>query len=73
MRRVGRSDPCHRGSGIKYKYCCLQEDQEEANKSSASGSDTLAPSRTSSVPESRTLSTVEKAWDTSDTSGYEHQ
>lgn len=64
MRRVGRNDPCHRGSVIKYKYCCLQE---EANKSSASGSDTLAPT------ESRTLSTAEKAWDTFDTSDYENQ
>jgi len=73
MRKVGRNDPCHCGSGVKYKYCCLQKDQEEANKSSASGSGTTAPSQTSSTTESRTLSPAEKAWDTFDTSDYEDQ
>jgi tetratricopeptide (TPR) repeat protein len=25
---IGRNDPCHCGSGKKYKRCCLEEDQE---------------------------------------------
>jgi uncharacterized protein YecA (UPF0149 family) len=26
--KIGRNDPCHCGSGKKYKKCCLQEDGE---------------------------------------------
>lgn len=28
MTKTGRNEPCHCGSGKKYKRCCLQEDQE---------------------------------------------
>jgi hypothetical protein len=24
---LGRNEPCHRGSGIKYKHCCLLKDE----------------------------------------------
>jgi tetratricopeptide (TPR) repeat protein len=27
MSKTGRNDPCHCGSGQKYKRCCLQKDQ----------------------------------------------
>jgi hypothetical protein len=27
-KRPGRNDPCHCGSGTKYKHCCLAEDEE---------------------------------------------
>lgn len=27
MTKTGRNDPCHCGSGKKYKHCCLQKDQ----------------------------------------------
>ena len=27
MPKTGRNDPCHCGSGQKYKRCCLQKDQ----------------------------------------------
>jgi methionyl aminopeptidase len=27
MQKVGRNDPCHCGSGKKYKKCCLQKDE----------------------------------------------
>ncbi|BBH22132.1 hypothetical protein Back11_34770 [Paenibacillus baekrokdamisoli] len=30
MQKLGRNDPCHCGSGLKYKKCCL--DKDEANK-----------------------------------------
>lgn len=73
MRKVGRNDPCHCGSGVKYKYCCLQKDQEEANASSASESEATATSQMSSSTESRTLSPAEKTWDTFDASDYEDQ
>jgi len=31
-RKQGRNDPCHCGSGIKYKKCCLQKDKERYGK-----------------------------------------
>ena len=27
--RPGRNEPCHCGSGKKYKHCCLAKDEEE--------------------------------------------
>ncbi|MGE5362380.1 MAG: SEC-C metal-binding domain-containing protein [Bacteroidales bacterium] len=27
---LGRNDPCHCGSGRKYKQCCLEKDEEAA-------------------------------------------
>jgi hypothetical protein len=27
-RHLGRNDPCHCGSGKKYKHCCLSKDEE---------------------------------------------
>lgn len=31
----GRNDPCHCGSGKKYKHCCLAKDEEEARQARA--------------------------------------
>lgn len=28
--KTGRNDPCSRGSGKKYKHCCLEKDQAAA-------------------------------------------
>ncbi len=28
VRRPGRNEPCHCGSGKKYKHCCLAKDEE---------------------------------------------
>lgn len=33
MEEVTRNDPCHCGSGIKYKKCCLENDSSEFVKS----------------------------------------
>jgi hypothetical protein len=30
MAKLGRNDPCHCGSGKKYKKCCLEKDEAEA-------------------------------------------
>jgi hypothetical protein len=27
--RPGRNEPCHCGSGLKYKRCCLEKDEKE--------------------------------------------
>jgi len=31
MAKTGRNDPCHCGSGKKYKRCCLEKDQASAS------------------------------------------
>jgi hypothetical protein len=32
---LGRNDPCHCGSGKKYKQCCLAKDEEKARAARA--------------------------------------
>jgi SEC-C motif len=32
--RVGRNEPCHCGSGKKYKHCCFEKDRERLRRSS---------------------------------------
>src|SRR5262245_56347661 len=32
---IGRNDPCHCGSGKKYKKCCLEKDEEARRKEAA--------------------------------------
>ncbi len=32
---IGRNDPCHCGSGKKYKKCCLAKDEEEERKNAS--------------------------------------
>jgi hypothetical protein len=34
-RTPGRNDPCHCGSGKKYKNCCLDKDEAKARKTRA--------------------------------------
>jgi hypothetical protein len=34
-RHLGRNDPCHCGSGRKYKQCCLDKDEAEARAARA--------------------------------------
>src|SRR5690625_1398166 len=29
MGKIGRNDPCHCGSGKKYKRCCLEKDEQK--------------------------------------------
>jgi hypothetical protein len=42
-RHPGRNDPCHCGSGRKYKHCCLPKDEEAARASSAQAQASSAP------------------------------
>ncbi|QAY68031.1 SEC-C metal-binding domain-containing protein [Paenibacillus protaetiae] len=35
MATIGRNEPCHCGSGLKYKRCCLEKDQTNARLQSA--------------------------------------
>ncbi len=35
----GRNDPCHCGSGRKYKHCCLDKDEAAARAASSATAD----------------------------------
>jgi hypothetical protein len=35
LARPGRNEPCHCGSGRKYKHCCLEKDEAKAAKARA--------------------------------------
>lgn len=46
VKRPGRNEPCHCGSGKKYKHCCLLEDEEAdraAREQEASAAEPTAP------------------------------
>jgi len=53
MKRPGRNDPCHCGSGNKYKRCCLNKDEaaerEARAEAAAEAADTSAEEE--SVPD----------------------
>jgi SEC-C motif-containing protein len=48
MNRPGRNDPCHCGSGRKYKHCCLEKDAAAA---SAERAKTAAEAPAPAAPE----------------------
>lgn len=41
--RPGRNEPCHCGSGKKYKQCCLDKDEAALRVARAKASDQAAP------------------------------
>src|SRR5215813_3162768 len=46
---LGRNDPCHCGSGRKYKHCCLDKDEKEAAAARANAAaEATAPSANAS-------------------------
>lgn len=42
-RHLGRNDPCHCGSGRKYKHCCLGKDEAAARAASAEAAGARSP------------------------------
>ncbi len=46
VKRPGRNEPCHCGSGKKYKHCCLVKDEEAdraAREQKAGATEPTAP------------------------------
>lgn len=50
----GRNDPCHCGSGIKYKHCCLATDEAKARKARAKAEATATPATESAAAPAKT-------------------
>jgi tetratricopeptide (TPR) repeat protein len=40
--KIGRNDPCHCGSGKKYKRCCLEDDQQNEREARTAFTEALA-------------------------------
>jgi tetratricopeptide (TPR) repeat protein len=49
-QKLGRNDPCHCGSGKKYKKCCLSKDAAAAHKQAASPQTDDKPPQRPAVP-----------------------
>jgi hypothetical protein len=50
-RELGRNDPCHCGSGKKYKQCHLDKDEAAARAARAKAAATAAPETASATAE----------------------
>jgi hypothetical protein len=42
--KIGRNDPCHCGSGLKYKKCCLEKDRAASAASHPAETSSVAAS-----------------------------
>ncbi len=56
MPRIGRNDPCHCGSGQKYKRCCVDKDQNRMRHSSVFAGNTRTHGRAD--PETHLTETI---------------
>jgi hypothetical protein len=51
-QHLGRNDPCHCGSGRKYKHCCLEKDEAAARAATADAAE-APPTPESAAPIAR--------------------
>jgi hypothetical protein len=51
--RPGRNEPCHCGSGRKYKQCCLERDEAEDRAARASAAEEPRPTTDAPPPAPR--------------------
>jgi hypothetical protein len=71
--RPGRNDPCHCGSGRKYKQCCLEKD-EAATRAAHAEAVALAPEPAPDLPKARTKAPkhkTEQPWKKATTRGFQ--
>ena len=50
---LGRNDPCHCGSGRKYKHCCLDKDEATARAARAEAAAEPPPAKPEPAPAAR--------------------
>lgn len=63
--RPGRNEPCHCGSGKKYKQCCLEKDAAEATAArtaAAADAPAPAPEAASGAPKRKSTPRTEQPW-----------
>jgi hypothetical protein len=65
---LGRNDPCHCGSGRKYKVCCLAKDEAEARSAraqaaeAATADEAAAPVRAEQPVHTRPPKPTQQPW-----------
>jgi hypothetical protein len=71
---LGRNDPCHCGSGKKYKQCHLESDEAEAREARAkAAAEAPAPAAEEAVPEKRPKHDTYQPWKRSATNTHGFQ
>jgi hypothetical protein len=61
--RPGRNEPCHCGSGKKYKQCCLEKDAAEATAARAAApAPAPAPETATAAPTRKPTARTEQPW-----------
>ena len=71
--RPGRNEPCHCGSGRKYKHCCLDKDDREAAAARAkAAAETAAapPEAASSAPKKAPKPQTHQPWKATTSRGF---
>jgi hypothetical protein len=59
IARPGRNEPCHCGSGRKYKHCCLEKDNAEASAARKAAAEAVEESSAvSETPDAARVRTV---------------
>ena len=69
----GRNQPCHCGSGRKYKHCCLEKDQAQAAAARAKASAEAAaqpPEAEPSAPARATKPQTHQPWKARTSRGF---
>ena len=70
--RPGRNEPCHCGSGRKYKQCCLDKDESDAriaNAKAAAEAPESSPDAAARVSPRAPKHTTQQPWKASPTRG----
>ena len=69
--RPGRNEPCHCGSGRKYKQCCLEKDESQARRARAKAAAEAPESSPDAAPAARRAPkhTTQQPWKASPTRG----
>jgi len=72
--RPGRNEPCHCGSGRKYKHCCLAQDDAAASAALAAAAEaapaTEAPDPAAAPPAPAVKPRTEQPWKAKTSRGF---
>ena len=71
--RPGRNEPCHCGSGRKYKQCCLDKDERKASAARAKAAAQAAvpsPDEAAPVPTRAPKPQTHQPWKTATSRGF---
>jgi hypothetical protein len=71
--RPGRNDPCHCGSGRKYKHCCLAKDEAEsaaARKAAADAEPAPVAESTANAPRRQPRAQTPQPWKAKSNPGF---